>query len=150
MKVRPPPASEDGANARWCESPERSKIAVDVDIAGGIERLGSDMEIAIFRVVQECLTNVHRHSGSHSACVRLAQGHRQIRLEVKDAGKGISPEKQLALSSSGQLGVGFRGMRERIRQLDGDLDIQSDATGTTITATLPLAKPSTTSAQQVA
>jgi len=117
---------------------ERSKIAIDLDIGGEIERLGSDMEIAIFRVVQECLTNVHRHSGSNRASLRLAKENGHVRLEIKDAGKGIPLEKQLALSSSGQLGVGFRGMRERIGQLGGVLVVQSDERGTVVTATLPL------------
>jgi len=119
---------------------ERSKIAVDVNIAGEIGRLGSDVEIAIFRVVQECLTNVHRHSGSRSASLLLAQQDGRVRLEIKDSGKGIPLERQLALTSSGQLGVGFRGMRERVHQLGGNLDVHSDGTGTTITAMLPIAK----------
>jgi signal transduction histidine kinase len=130
---------------------ERSMIAVDLDIADEIERLGSDMEIAIFRVVQECLTNVHRHSGSRSASLRLAKDDGHLRLEIKDAGKGIPLERQRALSSSGQLGVGFRGMRERVRQLGGDLDVQSDSTGTTITATLPLhAKTAVPASEEIA
>ena len=83
---------------------ERSKIAVELDIPSDIARLGKDMEIAIFRVVQECLTNVHRHSGSRTAALHLVQEDGQIRLEIKDGGKGISVEKQLALSSSGKLG----------------------------------------------
>ena len=117
---------------------ERSKIAVDLDIAREIERLGSDMEIAIFRVVQECLTNVHRHSGSGSASLRLAKEDGHVRLEIKDSGKGIPLEKQQTLSSTGQLGVGFRGMRERISQLGGVLEIRSNGHGMVVSATLPL------------
>ena len=75
---------------------ERSKIAVDVDIADDIERLGNDMEIAIFRVVQESLTNVHRHSGSSSASLRFSREDGHVRLEIQDAGEGIPLEKQLA------------------------------------------------------
>ena len=119
---------------------ERSKIAVDVEIAGEIERLGSDMEIAIFRVVQECLTNVHRHSGSHRASLRLAQQDGHVRLEIKDSGNGIPPEKLHTFHSPGQLGVGFRGMRERISQLGGVLDVQSNGKGTVVSATLPVRK----------
>lgn len=117
---------------------ERSKIAVYVDIANDIGRLSSDKEIAIFRVVQECLTNVHRHSGSRTATLRLTQEDGHVRLEIKDSGKGIPLEKQLALTSSGQFGVGVRGMRERIGQLGGMLVVQSDQAGTVVTATLPL------------
>jgi PAS domain S-box-containing protein len=128
---------------------ERSKIAVDVDIAGEAERLGSDIEIAIFRVVQECLTNVHRHSGSRSASMRLAKEDGHVRLEIKDTGKGIPLEKQLALASSGQLGVGFRGMRERIAQLGGILEVRSNRNGTLISATLPLKKAAAPTASEV-
>ena len=117
---------------------ERSKIAVEVDIANDIGRLGNDKEIAIFRVVQECLTNVHRHSGSRTAALSLAQADGHVRLEIRDSGTGIPLEKQMALTSSGQLGVGVRGMRERIGQLGGVLVVQSDQEGTVVTATLPL------------
>ena len=117
---------------------ERSKIAVDIDIANDLGRLGHDKEIAIFRVVQECLTNVHRHSGSRTAALRLAQADGHVRLEIRDSGKGIPLEKQMALTSSGQLGVGVRRMRERIGQLGGVLVVQSDQEGTVVTATLPL------------
>jgi len=128
---------------------ERSKIAIDLDIPGKIERLGSDMEIAIFRVVQECLTNVHRHSGSRSASLRLAKEDGHVRLEIKDTGKGIPLEKQLALTSSGQLGVGFRGMRERISQLGGVLEVRSNGNGTLVSATLPLKKAVVFTASEV-
>jgi signal transduction histidine kinase len=117
---------------------ERSKIAVDIDIPEDIGRLGNHREIAIFRVVQESLTNVHRHSGSRTALVRLSQGDGRVRVEIRDAGKGIPLAKQPAFSSSGRLGVGFRGMRERIAQLGGNLEIQSDGNGTAVVASLPL------------
>ncbi len=152
--LHPPLLDEVGLSSalRWYVEgfSERSKIAVDVDIADEIERLGSDMEIAIFRVVQECLTNVHRHSGSGSASLRFTQEDGHVRLEIKDAGMGIPLEKQMALRASGQLGVGFRGMRERVHQLGGNLDVQSNGAGTTITATLPLVKAATLSVQEVA
>ena len=123
---------------------ERSKIAVDLAVAGDFGRLGDDMEIAIFRSVQECLTNVHRHADSRSAGVSVAQDDGRIRVVVKDAGKGIPLEKQVALNSpGGQLGIGFRGMRERIAQLGGDLKIQSNENGTQVTIVMPLAESST-------
>ena len=117
---------------------ERSKIKVDVDIPDEIGRLSDETEIAIFRMVQECLTNIHRHSGSSAATIRLHKEDHRILVEVQDEGKGISPEKQLALKTSGRTGVGFRGMRERLRQLGGSLDIQSDGAGTAVIATLPM------------
>jgi PAS domain S-box-containing protein len=117
---------------------ERSRIVVELDISGKLGRMEDDREIAIFRIVQECLTNVHRHSGSRTVAVRLARTDDRVRIEVKDDGKGIPLEKQLALSSAGQLGVGFRGMRERISQLGGALEVESDDHGTLVRATLPL------------
>ena len=124
---------------------ERSQIKVELHIPELFRRLSEEMEIAIFRMVQECLTNIHRHSGGNSAAIRVREENHRIVVEVRDAGKGIPLEKQLELSSSGRIGVGFRGMRERVRQLGGTLEIRSDNAGTAVTATLPLAK--STSAQ---
>ncbi len=117
---------------------ERSKIKVDLHIADEIGRLSDEMEIAIFRMVQECLTNIHRHSGSAGATIKVSSENSHILVEVHDQGKGISPEKQFALRTSGRTGVGFRGMRERLRQLGGTLDIQSDKSGTAVIASLPI------------
>jgi two-component system NarL family sensor kinase len=117
---------------------ERSQITVSLDIPEQFGRLSDEMEIAIFRMVQECLTNIHRHSGAPSATIRMHEEDQQVLIEVHDQGKGISQEKQLALRSSRRTGVGFRGMRERLRQLGGSLEIQSDGAGTVVTATLPL------------
>jgi signal transduction histidine kinase len=119
---------------------ERSQIKVDLQIPEPFRRLSDEMEIAIFRMVQECLTNIHRHSGGTSAAIRLQEENHRIVVEVQDAGKGIPLEKQLELTSSGRIGVGFRGMRERVRQLGGTLEIRSDNAGTAVTATLPLAE----------
>ena len=87
-------------------------------------------------MVQECLTNVHRHSNSPTAGVRIVHEHGQLRVEIRDAGKGIPLEKQSVLSTSQQSGVGFRGMRERIQQLGGVLEIQSDEHGTVVKASM--------------
>lgn len=117
---------------------ERSKIKVDVDIPEEIGRLSDEMEIAIFRMVQECLTNIHRHSGSSAAAIRVRKENHRVVVEVQDEGKGIPPEKQLALKTPARTGVGFRGMRERLRQLGGSLNIESNKAGTAVTATLPM------------
>jgi signal transduction histidine kinase len=117
---------------------KRSKILVNLEIPGNFGRLSNDMEIAIFRMVQECLTNVHRHSNSDTGEVRLKRDVEQVTVEIKDAGKGIPLDKQKALSSSQQGGVGFRGMRERIQQLGGRLEIQSDERGTIVKALMPV------------
>jgi signal transduction histidine kinase len=122
---------------------ERSKIRVDVEIPEEFGRLSDEMEIAIFRMIQECLTNIHRHSGGTSAAIRVHEEDRRVLVYVKDRGKGIPLKKQLELSSSGRTGVGFRGMRERLRQLGGTLEIRSDDAGTTVSAMLPLQDPTT-------
>jgi signal transduction histidine kinase len=117
---------------------ERSKIKVDLDIPEEFGRLSTETELAIFRMVQECLTNIHRHSGGSTAAIRVREEDREICVLVQDHGKGMSLEKQLELSSSGRTGVGFRGMRERFRQLGGSVEIRSDSSGTTVTAIVPL------------
>jgi len=115
---------------------ERSGIKVNVEIPADIGRLPSDMEIAIFRIVQECLTNIHRHSGSPTATIRLFREGDRLVVQVQDRGRGIPAERQHELIDAGRGGVGFGGMRERLRQLGGTLEIQSDANGTLVSATL--------------
>ena len=116
---------------------ERSNIKVDFEALSEFRRLSDQMEIAIFRLVQECLTNIHRHSGSDRAKIVIREEDGSVVVKIKDAGKGIPLEKQLELSA-GRTGVGVRGMRERLRRFGGDLDIQSDGSGTIVTARLPL------------
>jgi signal transduction histidine kinase len=116
---------------------QRSKIKVDFDCPENFGRLSRESEIAIFRMVQECLTNIHRHSGSSTARIRLRLLDGQVRVEVWDEGRGIPPEKRVEMAAGGTPGVGIRGMRERIRQLGGDLEIASSSTGTVILAQLP-------------
>jgi signal transduction histidine kinase len=118
---------------------ERSKIKVDLRIADDIGRFAEEMEIAIFRIVQECLTNVHRHSGSPTAVISLYLDDDDLVIEVKDEGKGISSEKRQQLTGVGQGTVGFIGMRERLRQFGGSLQVQSSDAGTTVTAMLKVA-----------
>ncbi|MGA2388151.1 MAG: histidine kinase [Candidatus Sulfotelmatobacter sp.] len=114
---------------------ERSKIKVNLEIPADFGRLPDDVEIAVFRLVQECLTNIHRHSGSAVASIGLCKENDHLIIKVSDEGKGISKEKQQELLV-GRSGIGFGGMRERVRQLDGSLDIQSDESGTTVIAKL--------------
>lgn len=112
---------------------ERSRIKVALELPADFGRLPYEMEIAIFRIIQECLTNIHRHSGSATAVIRLKREDGRIVVQVQDSGKGIPMEK-LALIESGSGGVGFGGMRERLRHLGGSLEILSDATGTVVSA----------------
>jgi signal transduction histidine kinase len=140
--LHPPMLDEIGLSSalRWFVDgfSERSKVTVTLDFPETVGRLSSEMELTIFRMIQECLTNVHRHSGSASAAIRIWERDHRIRIEVQDQGKGIPAGKQEDLNSLDRAGVGFRGMRERIRKLDGTLEIHSDAMGTTVIAILPL------------
>jgi signal transduction histidine kinase len=92
--------------------------------------------------VQECLTNIHRHSGSKSAVINMARHTDKVLLEVEDKGKGISPERLAEIQAKGS-GVGMTGMRERVRQFGGKMTIESNCEGTMISFTLPVAKSDT-------
>jgi signal transduction histidine kinase len=142
--LHPPLLDEVGLTSaiRWYVDgfSQRSKIETVFVVSASFPRLSQEMEIAIFRAVQECLTNVHRHSGSSTCTVVMADDGEQIRVQVKDSGRGIPLGKQSSLPSSG--GVGLRGMQERIRQLEGRLDINSSEGGTIVTVTLPIRRAS--------
>jgi PAS domain S-box-containing protein len=119
---------------------ERSKINVALDLASDLRQLPQDHELCLFRVAQECLTNVHRHSGSQTAMVRLARTPSQIELEVKDEGRGLNREIQEKIAAGLSAGVGFRGMQERVRQIGGTLKVHSNGKGTSVLVTLPVAE----------
>lgn len=116
---------------------QRSGLEISFDISDNFGRLPREMELVMFRIVQECLTNIHRHSGSKSARIRMSRAEGTIALEVQDEGKGISAQRLSQLRSQGS-GVGLRGMRERVRQFDGHMDIQSNDGGTKIRFTFPV------------
>ncbi len=115
---------------------ERSRIEVTLDIPGNFDRLPSDLEIAIYRAVEEALTNVDRHSGSLSCWVTIERDAGQLQMEIRDSGSGIPQAGKSALSSWG--GNGLCGVQQRMRQLGGTLDVRSSAAGTRVLATLPL------------
>ena len=117
----------------------RSGIQVSLDFPSMMERLDRDTELQLFRIVQESLTNIHRHSGSKTASIRIAQDDGGLMLDVRDTGKGMPAERLAEIQSKGS-GVGFRGMRERVLQLSGTLSIESDHSGTRIHAMIPIAK----------
>lgn len=119
---------------------ERSKIATKLELATDVERLPQDYELCLFRIAQECLTNIHRHSGSTVAVVRLLRTGADIKLQVSDEGEGISAQTQSKIAAGETAGVGLRGMRERVRQLGGRLEISSNGKGTTVAATVPYMK----------
>jgi signal transduction histidine kinase len=152
--LHPPLLDEAGlASAlRWCVDGfvQRSRIKVELDMPHDFGRLPSEMETAIFRVVQECLTNIHRHSGSPVAKIVLRQRHDEVVVEISDQGKGIPAEKLEEMASSGTPGVGVRGMRERLRQLGGSLGMQSNGSGTTVTVRLPAEQASRKDSESIA
>jgi signal transduction histidine kinase len=109
---------------------------VTLDIADDLGRLSTELEIALFRIVQESLTNVHRHSGSESASVRLRRTGPEVVLEIADHGIGIPEDmlERVQAQSSAAPGVGIAGMRERLTQLGGTLEIIPANPGTLVRA----------------
>src|SRR6202041_2628239 len=117
---------------------QRSNVKVTVELSPDIGRLPPNVEISIFRIVQECLTNVYRHSGSRTACIQIwPSENRTLTLRVCDQGRGIPPDRRDSMSLGTGMGVGLSGMRQRLRELGGTLEIQSGEAGTTVTAVLP-------------
>jgi signal transduction histidine kinase len=117
---------------------QRSGIKVDLELAPELGRLSKEMEIAIFRIVQESLANVHRHSGSKTAQVRVGRDSQKVTLEICDQGHGLRTNGHAEKSGPALPGVGIRGMRERVRQLGGHFEIQSAEGGTVLRAAIPL------------
>ena len=118
---------------------ERSGVQVSLDLPAAIERLDRDYELSLFRIVQECLTNIHRHSGSKTASIRIVRDDGALVLEVRDEGRGMPAERLSEIQSRGS-GVGIRGMRERALQLSGTMSIESDDSGTRIRVVIPTPK----------
>ena len=114
----------------------RSGIHVRMELAEHLHRLGNDVELVLFRVLQESLTNIHRHSGSRTASIRIDADSEQVWLEVQDQGRG---RRNSNGSSNGfRPGIGTTGMRERLNELAGVLEIASDESGTRLKAVIPL------------
>jgi PAS domain S-box-containing protein len=142
--LHPPMLDDVGlvAAIRWYANgfSQRSSIQVELNLPADLPRLPTELETAVFRVVQESLTNVHRHSGSTTATVRLERGADLLHLYVIDQGCGISPEKLSSGQETAPIGVGLLGMRERLRQLRGQLEINSNSQGTSIHAIIPVSE----------
>jgi signal transduction histidine kinase len=140
--LHPPLLDETGfvSAARWFVEGfnKRSGIQVNCDMPDNVERFPDAVEVALFRVLQESLTNIHRHSGATAATVKFTCDSNRIELHVTDNGHGLSPQQLTKFRESDNgTGVGVAGMRERLRELGGQLEAQSNGMGTTIAATIP-------------
>jgi signal transduction histidine kinase len=127
---------------RWYaeEFAKRSGVQLKADIAEPPSRLSRDVEIALFRVVQEALTNIHRHSQSRSAEISFHGNPDLLALTIKDHGVGIGKEALEQFKSAGTGGVGLAGMRERVRELGGTFEVTSSGDGTLLQVTVPMKK----------
>jgi signal transduction histidine kinase len=142
--LHPPFLDEAGLRSalRWYATgfAQRSGITVDLELPDVFTRLPLDTETALFRIVQESLTNIHRHAGSVRARIRLQRDDRALVLEIEDQGRGIPPPLLAQITRGGAgVGVGIAGMRERIEQLGGRLDVASGERGTMVRASLTIA-----------
>jgi len=150
--LHPPLLDETGLSEalRWYIQglSERSGLKIALDVPADFQRLSREMELVMFRLVQESLTNIHRHSGSKSAAIRLARNDAYVSLEVQDSGKGITAEKLSQIQSQGS-GVGIRGMRERARHFGGHMMIESNQKGTRISFQFPPSANSTPKSENV-
>ncbi len=141
--LHPPLLDEAGFSsaAKWYLEgfAQRSGIEVKIDLPENLERLPKAIELGLFRVLQESLTNIHRHSGSSRAEVSLKVFPEKVVLEVRDFGKGIPPRLLESFRTRGiSSGVGLAGMRERVRELGGRLEIQAKSPGSLVSVALPL------------
>jgi two-component system, NarL family, sensor histidine kinase UhpB len=140
--LHPPLLDETGffSAAQWYVQgfAQRSGIRVDIDVPSQ-ERLPSTVEIMLFRVLQEALTNIHRHSGSSAAEVRMEVDAEKVLLEIRDYGRGMSPETLRGFHARrARVGVGLAGMRERVAEVGGKLELKSDSSGTTVRVRVPV------------
>ena len=121
---------------------KRSNIAVRLHFTEPFERLPKEVELVLFRVLQETLTNIHRHSGSGEAEIRVARLPDAVNIAIRDFGTGIDPEllRNIKETSLGA-GVGLGGMRERVSEFDGRFSIESSPAGTTVRVWIPLPVP---------
>ncbi len=140
--LHPPNLDETGLSGaiQWYVKglEERSGLKIALSISGTFGRLPAEIELAVFRIIQECLTNILRHSGSGAAAIRLTRTIESVCLEIEDNGKGIAAGR-LAEIQAQRSGVGITGMRERVRHFGGVLSIQSAGGGTKVSVEIPVA-----------
>ncbi|HUO15291.1 MAG TPA: response regulator [Verrucomicrobiae bacterium] len=138
--LHPPMLDEMGllSAVRWYVDGFSTRSAIQVCLdCEELGRLPGELEITLFRLIQESLTNIHRHSGSKTAIIRLKSDNTSVTLEVIDEGKGLALAKSFG-DAVPKSGVGIPGMKERVRRFGGTLDISSSPTGTTVRARLPM------------
>ncbi|HXZ79609.1 MAG TPA: chemotaxis protein CheB [Terriglobales bacterium] len=144
--LHPPLLDEAGlvSATRWLVDgfSKRSGLEVELVTPAKLDRLPEDIEIALFRTVQEALNNIRRHSGAKTARVQIASKGQGVWLEISDTGKGLPPEMLSAPGANPRVGVGILGMRERLAQLGGTLEISSSKKGTTVKAFVPISEKS--------
>jgi signal transduction histidine kinase len=138
--LHPPLLDEAGLPSalRWYTEgfADRSAMSVNLQISDDFNRLPQEMEIALFRVVQECLTNIHRHSGSTTADIRVNRTADSVDVEISDTGKGVASNRMRGDKIIS--GVGLMGIEERMRQFGGSVKITSSDKGTVVVARIPL------------
>jgi signal transduction histidine kinase len=141
--LHPPLLDEMGLESalRWYVDgfTQRSGVQVTLDVSADLGRLSNDSEISMFRVVEECLTNIHRHSGSSTARIRIYRLPGKACLQVSDEGQGIARERLSEIEFFRGAGLGLRGIRERVAGLNGELEVVSREKGTEITVVIPCA-----------
>jgi signal transduction histidine kinase len=139
--LHPPLLDESGLQAAisWYAGglTERTALPIDVEISENLGRLPRELELVLFRFVQEALTNIHRHASATKAWIAMSRSQSHVMAEVRDNGSGMSPERLRQVSSGGS-GLGIRGMRERIRQFQGSMEIHSDSSGTKVSIEIPI------------
>jgi signal transduction histidine kinase len=142
--LHPPMIDELGLRAAVTEYAHgfesRSGLKILVDVRGDVGRLEGNREIVLFRVIQESLSNVHRHSGSSTASIRIMREQQDVVTEIVDRGRGMERGEDGKFKS----GVGLKGMEERLRPLNGTFSIESSTAGTSVRVVLPNA-PNVTS-----
>jgi PAS domain S-box-containing protein len=140
--LHPPLMDELGllSTVQWYadEFKERSSIDLTLDLPAKLDRLPPDLEIALFRMVEECLSNIDRHSESRTACIHLRRSKSRIVLEIVDEGRGIPAERLTVIGSLGSSGLGLRGVQQRVKAFGGKLEISSNASGTVVRANIPI------------
>src|SRR5262249_38777149 len=117
---------------------ERVGVRVQTQIDPNLGRLSPGLELVLFRITQEALSNIHRHSGSPTARITLSRSSAEVTLLIRDSGCGLPKEVAVPQVGVPHIGVGIAGMRERVRQFGGKLEIASTNSGTTVKVVLPV------------